>query len=170
VSLAEAPTASLSPDELVSFAISLASSRRRRGRLALAASGTRHYRSIWADERVNAWLIRWSGDSDTGFHDHDLSAAGIVVLDGIVIEERLALSGPPAVRRYGPGDHFHLAPSAIHRVHHGGGTPALTVHAYSPPLRMQGVYRVAADGTLERDAVPYTEELRGVPAPGPTRR
>jgi hypothetical protein len=46
-------------------------------------------------------------------------------------------------------------------VRHGGGGPALTVHAYSPPLRVQGVYRVAADGALERDVVSYTEELRG---------
>jgi len=29
---------------------------------------------------------------------------------------------------------------------------------------VQGVYRVAADGALERDAIPYTQELRAEPA------
>jgi hypothetical protein len=35
------------------------------------------------------------------------------------------------------------------------------VHAYSPPLSVQGVYRIGDSGALERDTVPYTEELRG---------
>jgi hypothetical protein len=83
------------------------------------------------------------------------------VIEGLVVEERLALAGAPIARRFAGGESFHLAASAIHRVRHGGGPPALTVHAYSPPLRVQGVYRVAPDGALERDVVPYTEELRG---------
>jgi len=165
VSVIAAPPGILADDALVAFAMALATSSRRRGGLVEAASGTRHYDTIWADEHVNAWLIRWSGDADTGFHDHDVSAAGIVVLDGIVIEERLTLHGAPIARRFGPGERFQLAPSAIHRVRHGGGPPALTIHAYSPPLQVQGVYRVAADGALERDAVPYTEELRAQPTP-----
>ena len=70
------------------------------------------------------------------------------------------LAGPPVARRFAAGESFHLSASAIHRVRHDGGAPALTIHAYSPPLRRQGVYRTAHDGALERDATPYTEELR----------
>jgi quercetin dioxygenase-like cupin family protein len=123
-------------------------------------SGVRVYETVWSDDHVNAWVICWPRGSDTGFHDHDNSAAAIVVLEGCVIEERLALAGPPLGRRYGAGASVHLPASAIHRVRHGGGEPALTIHAYSPPLRRQGVYRLASDGALERDAAPYTEELR----------
>jgi hypothetical protein len=36
-------------------------------------------------------------DHDTGFHDHDDSAAAITVVDGAITEERLALGG--AVKR-----------------------------------------------------------------------
>jgi hypothetical protein len=81
------------------------------------------------------------------------------VIEGSVIEERLTLAGPPVARRFDAGQSFHIAPSAIHRVRHAAGPPALTIHAYSPPLRRRGVYRTRPDGILERDATPYTEKL-----------
>jgi predicted metal-dependent enzyme (double-stranded beta helix superfamily) len=148
--------------ELVRFAAELANSPERWRDLARPDGDARVYEAIWSDERVNAWAIRWSLASDTGFHDHDDSAAGIVVIEGSVIEERLTMAGPPLARRFAAGQSFHISPSAIHRVHHAGGPAALTIHAYSPPLRHQGVYRIDPDGVLERDAIPYTEELRAL--------
>ena len=91
---------------------------------------------------VNAWLICWSEDSDTGFHDHDDSAAAITVVSGSVREDRLTLGGPPRSRELGGGTTFTVPPAAIHRVLHAGDGPAVTIHAYSPPLRAQGAYRV----------------------------
>ena len=155
------PTEILDAAELVRFAAALADSPERWRRLVDDGGGdARVYETIWSDEHVNAWVIRWSAHSDTGFHDHDVSASAIVVVEGAVVEERLALTGPAVARRFGAGQFFQLSPSAIHRVRHDGGAPALTIHAYSPPLRRQGVYRTAPDGTLERDATPYSEELR----------
>ena len=154
-----APPGVLGADELVGFAASLAATPAYRSHPRRSGGGRRGYRLIWSDANVNAWLIAWGADADTGFHDHDSSAAGIVVLEGIVLEDRLALHGPPITRRFRRGESFHLPTTAIHRVRHGGGRPALTIHAYSPPLRTQGVYRVAADGALEREAVPSSEEL-----------
>ena len=57
-----------------------------------------------------------------------------------------------------------MPPVAIHRVLHAGGQPAVTIHAYSPPLRRTGAYRVGADGELERESQPFEVELRGEPA------
>lgn len=142
------------------FAAQLARSPERWRDLVRGDHAARAYETIWSDERVNAWAIRWSQDSDTGFHDHDDSAGGIVVIEGSVIEERLALGGPPVARRFDAGESFHLAPSAIHRVRHANGARAVSIHAYSPPLRSQGVYHTGPDGVLERNATPYTEELR----------
>ncbi|HEY1776636.1 MAG TPA: cysteine dioxygenase family protein [Solirubrobacteraceae bacterium] len=159
MSVVRAPGALLDAARLERFAAELASAPH--WRLSPAAEHERSYALIWADEHVNAWAIRWSADADTGFHDHDGSAAGIVVLEGAVVEERLSLEGPPIARRFRAGDTFSMPASAIHRVRHGHGAPALTVHAYSPPLLVQGVYRVGEGGALERDSVPYTEELRG---------
>ncbi len=154
------PTGVLRSGELVGFARELADSPERWRDLVGQERSARVYETLWSDEHVNAWVICWPDDSDTGFHDHDTSAAAIVVIEGSVLEERLALSGPPLSRRYEAGASFHLPASAIHRVRHAGGPPALTIHAYSPPLRQQGVYSVGRDGVLERESAPYTEELR----------
>jgi hypothetical protein len=147
-------------DELERFALGLAASRRRWESLLPGASTDRSYALIASDERVNAWAIRWGDDADTGFHDHDGSAAGIAVIEGCVVEERLALVGSPISRTFRAGQSFHLPGAAIHRVRHGGGRLALTVHAYSPPLVSQGVYRNDEHGALERTLALYTEELR----------
>ena len=159
MSLRRSAAGSLGAIELVRFAAELARAPERWRELVRPVGDGRVYEAIWSDERVNAWAIRWSADSDTGFHDHDDSAGAIVVIDGSVIEERLTMGGAPLGRRFGAGQSFHLPPSAIHRVRHAGA-PALTIHAYSPPLSRQGVYRTGPDGVLERDAIPYTEELR----------
>lgn len=151
----------LTPVDVQRFAERLAAAPRHRRLLGDDPASARSYQLIWADIHVNAWIIRWSDDADTGYHDHDGSAAGIVVLEGAVVEERLALGAPPLRRRFGAGKSFHLPAAAIHRIRHDGGPPALTVHAYSPPLTVQGVYREGAEGALERHTVPYTEELRG---------
>ena len=124
----------------------------------------RVYEQIWDDADLNAWLICWSEDSDTGFHDHDESAAAITVVSGSVREDRLTLGGAPITRRFGAGETFAVAPVAIHRVLHAGVGPAVTIHAYSPPLRRTGAYRVGADGELEREAQPFGVELRAEPA------
>ena len=154
------PTEILDAAELVRFAAALADSPEHWRGLVHDGGEARVYETIWSDEHVNAWVIRWSEHSDTGFHDHDVSASGIVVVEGAVVEERLALTGPAVARRFGAGQSFQLSASAIHRVRHDAAAPALTIHAYSPPLRRQGVYRTAPDGALERDATPYSEELR----------
>ena len=119
---------------------------------------------ICDDLDVNAWLICWDQDQDTGFHDHDDSAAAIEVISGHVREDRLRLAGPPQTRTFGPGARFSLPASAIHRVLHAGAGPAVTIHAYSPPLRRTGAYAVTPDGILERTALPAEIELRAEPA------
>jgi predicted metal-dependent enzyme (double-stranded beta helix superfamily) len=120
----------------------------------------RVYEQIFADEHVNAWLICWSESQDTGFHDHDDSAGGIAVISGRVQEERLVLGAEPQVRRFASPGRFTVPASAIHRVLHIGEEPAVTIHAYSPPLRRMGAYSIGSDGSLERTPLTYEQELR----------
>lgn len=126
--------------------------------------GARTYEQIWDGPDANAWLICWSPDTDTGWHDHDDAAAGMAVVGGMVREERLCLGGAPAVRLAAPGSSLYVPPTAIHRVRHAGRVPAVTIHAYSPPLRRTGAYTVATDGQLRREAQPWDRELRAVAA------
>jgi mannose-6-phosphate isomerase-like protein (cupin superfamily) len=156
---------SLSPAALERFAADLAAAPERWSHLVHHADDVRVYEQIWDDDEVNAWVICWSRDQDTGFHDHDDSAAAIAVVSGRVREDRLTLAGPPRGREFGAGTTFTVPPVAIHRVLHAGEGPAVTIHAYSPPLRRTGAYRVGGDGRLERESQPFEVELRGEPAP-----
>jgi predicted metal-dependent enzyme (double-stranded beta helix superfamily) len=110
--------------------------------------------------RVGLWLICWMDDHDTGFHDHDLSSGAVAVAEGILRDERLAVGADPPARIYAPGQSFDFGPSDIHRMSHAGGGPAISIHAYSPPLRGMGSYEVGGDGVLRRKPISYTEELR----------
>jgi quercetin dioxygenase-like cupin family protein len=155
---------SLKIEELKRFAAGLAASPERWQHLVRHADDMRVYAQIWDDDDVNAWLICWSEDQDTGFHDHDDSAAAITVVAGRVREDRLTIGGPPHSRELGPGATFTLAPVAIHRVMHAGDQPAVTIHAYSPPLRRTGAYRIAVDGELERESQSFEAELHAAQA------
>jgi quercetin dioxygenase-like cupin family protein len=128
------------------------------------ASDVRVYEQIWNDENVNAWVICWSEDQDTGFHDHDDSSAAIAVIDGQVREDRLRLGDTPRSQTFGPGSIFTVPSVAIHRVLHAGDGPAVTIHAYSPPLDRTGAYRIGPDGELERELLTNEEELRATAA------
>jgi hypothetical protein len=71
---------SLAIAELKAFAADLAASPERWQHLVRHTGDVRVYEQIWDDEDVNAWVICWSEDQDTGFHDHDESAAAIAVV------------------------------------------------------------------------------------------
>ncbi|HEY5188685.1 MAG TPA: cysteine dioxygenase family protein [Solirubrobacteraceae bacterium] len=154
---------SLTLPELERFTAELAAAPER-WRHLVRHGDARVYEQIWDDEDVNAWLICWSKDQDTGFHDHDESGAGIAVVSGHVSEDRLTIAGGTNSRELGPGRTFTVPPVAIHRVLHSGLGPAVTIHAYSPPLRRTGAYRIGPDGELEREAQPFEVELRAEPA------
>jgi hypothetical protein len=150
-------------EELVEFVDELVSRPDLWRHLVRHSADERVYEQIWGDELVTAWLICWSEDQDTGFHDHDNSEAAIAVIDGRISEERLRIGREPEAREIGPGGTAVVPAVAIHRVLHAGVGPAVTIHAYSPPLRQTGAYRVGPDGQLERASVSYQEELRPEP-------
>ena len=79
-------------------------------------------------------------------------------------EERSRLGGPATrgSRRRARASTSRAAD--IHRVLHAGGGPAVTLHAYSPPLWRMGAYLVEPDGGLQRHSVSYAEELRPLQA------
>ena len=155
---------SLSSEELGRFVTFLSGAPQRWAHLVRHDDDERVYEQIWDSEEVNAWVICWSEDQDTGFHDHDASAAAIAAIDGQVREERLRLGAAPETRVAGPGATLFVPPTAIHRVLHAGDGPAITIHAYSPPLTRTGSYRTGPGGRLERTSLTYDHELRAEPA------
>jgi predicted metal-dependent enzyme (double-stranded beta helix superfamily) len=124
----------------------------------------RHFAELWCDERVGVWVISWASGNDTGFHDHDVSSGAVAVVEGEVIEERLVVGGPPIQIRHRVGEAFAFDASHVHRMRHYAAAPAVSIHAYSPPLSRMGAYAVEPDGTLRRRSVSYAEELRPIEA------
>jgi quercetin dioxygenase-like cupin family protein len=153
---------SLTTAQLEEFALALVDEQHRWRHLVRHAEDVRVFEQIWDDDEVNAWVICWTEDQDTGFHDHDESTAAIAVISGEVREDRLHLGGPPSSRLARAGSILTVPPSAIHRVLHSGRGPAVTIHAYSPPLVRSGGYRVGPEGQLLRDVLSIEEELRAV--------
>jgi predicted metal-dependent enzyme (double-stranded beta helix superfamily) len=130
----------------------------------LVCHGTpeRHFEQLWRDDHVDVWVITWTNGNDTGFHDHDVSSGAIAVVEGEIIEERLALGGPPRVLPHAAGETFDFDASHVHRMRQESDAPAVSIHAYSPPLWRMGTYTTGPDGTLRRQSISYAEELRPV--------
>jgi Cysteine dioxygenase type I len=124
----------------------------------------RHFEQLWRDDQVDIWVISWANGNDTGFHDHDVSSGAVAVVEGELVEERLVVGGAPRVLRHRAGETFDFDASHVHRMHQDAAVPAVSIHAYSPPLWRMGTYVVEPDGTLRRQSISYAEELRPVEA------
>jgi predicted metal-dependent enzyme (double-stranded beta helix superfamily) len=128
--------------------------------LAVRDPRRRRYRLMYEDHRVDVWALSWMPGQGTGFHDHDASRVGLAVADGIVVERQMLLPEGATRRELGAGDVRRGGPGYIHSVAWGAGSPAVSIHAYSPPLVRVGQYRVDADGVLERRVEHGRQELR----------
>ena len=122
----------------------------------------RHYVQLYRDLHVDVWLICWSNLQDTGFHDHDVSAGAVHVVEGDLVEDRFEYCRDGfrevSVRRES-GAVFDFEASHVHRVRHGGGLPAASIHVYSPALWRMGVYDRDPSGLLRRTSISYAEEI-----------
>jgi predicted metal-dependent enzyme (double-stranded beta helix superfamily) len=124
----------------------------------------RHFALLHRDEEIEVWVVSWMHGHDTGFHDHDASAAAITVVAGEIREQRLAVGRANIDRSFATGQTIAVRPSDIHRVQHTGDAPSVTIHAYSPPLARMGQYEIGPNGTLQRHAQDAGEELRPLAA------
>lgn len=127
--------------------------------LVVADPERRRYRLMFEDERVDVWVIMWMPGQGTGYHDHSISGVGVAGAEGMAIEKQMVLPNGswdievrPGVTREGPAGY-------IHSVSHGEGTPAITIHSYSPPLMEVGQYRVDEEGRLHRETEHGRREL-----------
>lgn len=122
----------------------------------------RIYKLLEWNEDFNAWLICWSADHETGFHDHDGSSVCYKVVRGDLLEETMmCVDGGVylAGMEHHEADLVELGPYDIHNVKHwtdGIYSPAVSIHVYSPPLIRMGSYGMHPGLRLSR--VPMTSE------------
>src|SRR3954463_2440920 len=121
----------------------------------------RVYASLHRDAHVDVWLLCWTPENDTGWHDHDISSGAVAVVAGELTENNLTLSAGTMETRIGAGVSFCFGPDHIHRLN-GAERGSVSVHAYSPPLWRMGQYAVSTSGVLRRVSVSYADELRPI--------
>lgn len=92
------------------------------------------------DSVLEAWLSCWLGQNDTGWLDYGESAAGVIVVQGSVMQEVPTSSGPFS-RRLRFRDTTEVPPGRIHRMYAAENSPGVSIHVYSPPLGRVGQYR-----------------------------
>jgi Cysteine dioxygenase type I len=119
----------------------------------------RYYVSLHRDEYVDVWLLCWTREDDTGWHDHDISSGAVRVVRGAVRESSPRIGGEPMARIVSAGSSFSFGPDHIHRLA-GDDDRAVSIHAYSPPLWRLGQYSIDDEGVMRRASVSYADELR----------
>jgi hypothetical protein len=121
--------------------------------------GERHYVSLHRDTYVDVWVLCWTPENDTGWHDHDISAGAVAVVQGTLTEHNLAVGARSVTTEMHAGRAFSFGPEHIHRLT-GRDPGSVSIHAYSPPLWRMGQYAVTEDGVLKRKSISYADELR----------
>lgn len=110
----------------------------------------RRYRLLFEDERIDVWVLSWMPGQGTGFHDHDHSQVALMCVQGEILEKQMTLPSGSSNLKMTPGTVRTGGPGYIHAVNHLQGRPAVSLHAYSPPLKLVGQYAVDGRGILER--------------------
>lgn len=129
-----------------------------RGEVAFS-DAERHYASLHRDSYVDIWLLCWTRQNDTGWHDHDLSSGAVRVVQGVLTESNPRIGGTHLATPVRAGASFCFGPDHIHRLT-GATDDAVSLHAYSPPLWRLGQYAITEDGLMRRLSVSYADELR----------
>jgi hypothetical protein len=124
----------------------------------------RYYLRLHRDPNVDVWLICWTNQQDTGYHDHDVSAGAVHVCAGHLAEDRFELGerGLQEISVARPaGASFDFDASHVHRLRHPDGQPpAVSIHAYSPALWRMGHYDTDELGLLRRTSMTYADETQ----------
>jgi hypothetical protein len=131
----------------------------RTGRHPVAVDAARRwYRRLRGDDLVDVWLIGWATEQAAELHDHGGAIGALTVVSGALAEERWTAAGLRR-RRLGPGRSAGFGLGHVHEVVNPAPAPAVSVHAYSPPLTAMSYYAVR-DGRLRRTR---SELVEGTP-------
>jgi rhodanese-related sulfurtransferase/mannose-6-phosphate isomerase-like protein (cupin superfamily) len=132
---------SKTPDELANIVSLFASSDGWLDRVQLRAEH-RWYERLYHGRDHDIWVISWMPGQSTGFHDHGASSGAFVVAIGILEEHRPG-DQPLLIP---PGKSRAFGPDYAHDVRNVSLAPAVSIHAYSPPLTDMNEYEL--DGNL----------------------
>jgi rhodanese-related sulfurtransferase/mannose-6-phosphate isomerase-like protein (cupin superfamily) len=106
----------------------------------------RWYERLYHGPDYDVWVISWLPGQSTGFHDHGASSGAFVVASGVLEEHRP--DGRVQVVRAGKPRAF--GPDYAHDVRNISLAPAISIHAYSPPLTEMNEYELDGGRLIPR--------------------
>jgi rhodanese-related sulfurtransferase/mannose-6-phosphate isomerase-like protein (cupin superfamily) len=115
-------------------------------RVRLRAEG-RWYERLYHGPDHDIWVISWLPGQSTGFHDHGESAGAFVVATGILEEHRIG----ERFRVIHPGQPRAFGRDYAHDVRNASVAPAVSIHAYSPPLDEMNEYELDGNQLVPRE-------------------
>ena len=147
IAVTSAPGAiSRTPEELANTVSLFASSDGWIDKVRLRA-GERWYERLHHGPDYDIWVISWLPGQSTGFHDHGASSGAFVVATGILEEHRPG----ERTRVIHPGKPRAFGPDYAHDVRNVSLAPAISIHAYSPPLSDMNEYELDGSSLVPRD-------------------
>jgi predicted metal-dependent enzyme (double-stranded beta helix superfamily) len=124
----------------------------------------RWFARLRSDDELDVWLISWVPGQTTELHDHGGSLGALTLLRGALHEFRW--NGEELRhRRLDAGDQAGFPLGWVHDVtwapSEPAAAPALSVHAYSPPLTAMSYYEVTERNSVRRVGTELTDTPEG---------
>jgi predicted metal-dependent enzyme (double-stranded beta helix superfamily) len=151
----------LSPARLGQIVAAVAAEPRYWSDVVCFDAGRRWYHRLELADDYEIWLLTWMQGQNTGFHDHGDAVGAFAVAQGRVHERAVTTTRPRVAGRgvsdprplvtervVAAGGSRSFGPRYVHDVANVALEPAITVHAYSPPLTAMRRYELTASGLL----------------------
>jgi predicted metal-dependent enzyme (double-stranded beta helix superfamily) len=140
-------SARLSPARLAEIVREAAAAERSWRPILQFTGGPRWFRRLALATDYEIWLLSWLPGQHTGFHDHGEARGAFAVAQG-ELRESLAAPGRTDVRQRtaAAGSVTSFGGRHLHDVSNVAAEPAVSVHAYSPPLAAMRRYEMTASG------------------------
>ena len=147
-------TGRLTPAQLRTITAGLAGRHELWADLVVRDPNVRWYLPLHRSDACDVWLLAWERGQDTDWHDHGGSCGSLAVATGCLVEQYRVPGGRRiANRRLRAYEAVAFGPAHVHHVAHGGGGPATSIHAYSPPLAAMTYCTPTEHGLIARETV-----------------
>ncbi len=137
----------VSPAELGQLVGTIAGARESWQPIVRFTRESRWFRRLALADDYEIWLLTWLPGQHTGFHDHGDACGAFAVASG-ELRESLASAGRRRVRHRtaSEGSVTRFGGQHLHDVSNVSTAPAVSVHAYSPPLSAMRRYEMTSSG------------------------
>ncbi len=142
--------ARLSPAQLAEIVTETAAAEHSWRPIVQFTEGPRWFRRLALAGEYEVWLLSWLPGQHTGFHDHGEASGAFAVAQG-ELRESLAAPARRRVRHRttAAGSVTSFGARHLHDVSNMTAAPAISVHAYSPPLTAMRRYEMRESGLVQ---------------------